>query len=268
MLNNYIVDENRPILIIDSGMGGVICERRFDKVYPSENKVILIDNQFMPYGTKDSQKVVRRVSRLIDIIKEIKPKAILIACNTIEALALDVFEANMPNTPVVGMIDNTSRKAISFSKKKPIVVLATENTINSQAYLYSISLMQANSQVIGVECPNLASAIENNKNVKEVFKEEISILKNENFSTIILGCTHYAKINPLIKKQFPSVTIIDSTEELMVSFQEHTHKIQFRAPHLLGETKIILTEDKDMSYVNKLYGEKVNIETVIVKGKK
>lgn len=248
------VGSTRPVVILDSGLGGAIVEKRFKEKYPHENTVLLIDNAFMPYGTKDKREVRNRIKKVMRKIEELEPKALIIACNTIDSLAMDVIFTTYPDLPTVQIVAPTSKKAVDSSKTKSIAVLATPNTIESQSYLFNSALYYPNTNVIGVACDELASAIENNENIKQTFIAETAGLVNEKFDTIVLGCTHYAKIRPLIKKTFGDVTVIDSTEVVIEAFEAILNRIILQSANRIGTTEILYTADVDMEYLQKLYG--------------
>lgn len=247
------VDSTRPIVILDSGLGGAIVEKRFKEKYPHENTVLLIDNAFMPYGTKDKREVRNRIKKVMRKVEELEPKALIIACNTIDSLAMDVIFTTYPDMPTVQIVAPTSKKAVDVSKSKSIAVLATPNTIESQSYLFNSALYYPNTNVIGVACDELASAIENNTNIKETFNLETAGLKNEKFDTIVLGCTHYAKVRPLIKKTFGDVNVIDSTEVVVEAFETILNRIILQPANKIGATEVLYTGDVDMDYLKKLY---------------
>lgn len=248
------VGSNRPIVILDSGLGGAIVEKRFKEKYPHENTILLIDNEFMPYGKKDKREVRNRIKKVMKKVEALEPKALVIACNTIDSLAMDVIYTTYPDLPTVQIVAPTAKKAVDTSKSKSIAVLATPNTIESQSYLFNSALYYPNTNVIGVACDNLASAIENNNDIKATFIEESSVLVGEKFDTLILGCTHYAKVRPLIKKTFGDINIIDSTEEVVEAFEGILNRIILQPVNKIGTTEVLYTGDIDMEYLNKLYG--------------
>lgn len=254
-----IKEADKPIVIIDSGMGAVIIERKLDKLFPAENKIIIMDNEFLPYGNKSELAITRRVSKLMKEVRELEPKMIIIGCNTMDSIAADqiLFDAN--GAVVVQIVYNTAYKAIVESKNKKIAVLATKASIESKAYHYGCALHAPNTNVIGVQCDNLASSIEHNENIKKVFNEEVAILENEEFDTIILGCTHYSRIKPLVSKQFKDVNIIDSTDVVVQMASKQMDNVIKQKDHRIGTTKIIMTKDENKDYINKLYSN-VEIE--------
>ncbi|MFV0246423.1 MAG: glutamate racemase [Mycoplasmatales bacterium] len=252
-MKRSLVDKDQPILILDSGMGGVIVEKRLREEYKHENFVILLDNEFMPYGQKTNSELKKRISSLTKKIKEIRPKAIIVACNTIDNVTLEVITSSIVHIPTISIIKPTMKRAIELSKTKNIAVLATESTIQNQGYLYAGGLFGKDVHIYGVECPNLALAIENNKDIKETFLEETSILKDIEFDTLVLGCTHYSRVNALVNKYFSDKTIVDSTVEILEESKKGLELINKRQEHKDGNTSILLTSENVPDYINKLY---------------
>ncbi len=247
------VDSTRPVLILDSGLGGAIVEKRFKEKYPHENTVLFIDNEFMPYGTKDKKQVRARMKKVLRKVEEINPKALIIACNTMDSVGMDIISATYPDMPTVQIVAPTAKKAVEVSKTKSVAVIATANTIESQSYLFNSALYFPNTNVIGVECPNLATAIENGDKIKQTFNEEVGVLENEKFDTIILGCTHYAKVRPLIIKKFGNINIVDSTEEVVNEFETILSRIILQPSNKIGTTEVMYTGTLDANYIGKLY---------------
>ncbi len=255
------VDSTQPIIILDSGMGGAIVEKRFKEKYPHENTILLIDNAFMPYGTKTTREVRERIKKVMRKIVELNPKALIIGCNTIDSLAMDIIFNTYPDLPTVQIVAPSARQAIEASKKKSIAVLATKATIESKSYLMNSGLYFPNTKVIGVECENLAYAIEMGENIKATFNQEVELLAKEEFDCIVLGCTHYAKIKPLVTKKFPNVKIIDSTQAVVSEFEKLLPRIILQASNKIGKTRVLCTGDIDTNYFSKLYAT-VEIEKI------
>lgn len=210
-----IEDKDRPIVLVDSGEGGLNVLDKLSQKFPIENFVYFCDNDFLPYGTKDPRLLKRRVSKIIKKLKILKPKALVVACNTLDAVAGEQFQASFPGIPVYRVIDITAKKALDVSKKKNIAVLATKNTVESQKY--ALSMLTKNLNLYAVECLNLATAIENNEDVEEVLDREIQPLEGVEFDTLILGCTHYYVVKPMIEKKWKTIEVVDSSEILIQS---------------------------------------------------
>ncbi len=208
--------KDSPIVVIDSGIGGLYSFKMLIKHFPVENFIYFCDNQMMPIGNKDQVVVNRRINKICKKLKSVEPKAFVIACNTIDSISFDTIKAAFPKIPVFSVIIPTINKAMDTTKTKEIALLATKTTIENQTYM-KYALSKPKITMYGVECVNLAASVENNDNIKQTLNDETSVLKGIDFDTLILGCTHYSWIKELIKKKFPKVFVIDCSEELTLS---------------------------------------------------
>ncbi len=231
-----------PIVIVDSGAGGMKIAKRIHEMKPTENVVLITDNKFLPYGNQDHRVITRRAVRIMAFIKNLDPKAVILGCNTLDSIAGDKIEAQLGNIPLIRIINPVAKAAIKASKTKQIGLIATTNTIESQKYMYEMLGYHPNTHLLGLECPNLATAIESREDLKNVFKEEVSPLADYDFDTLILGCTHYSNIIPMVKKQFADVNIVDSAEVLIEEFiNVLENKLDFNKADK-GSLKVITTQ--------------------------
>lgn len=218
-------DKDRPLLILDSGVGGLGILKSMIQKYPVENIIYICDNEMLPLGNKNVKILNRRIARMIKVIKKINPKGILIACNTIDSISGDVIRSSFPFINVYRIVESTMLQAVKTTKTKKIALLATKNTIESQSYM-KYALAKKGLSIYGVECIELAKAIEDNIDVKQIFKQETSVLEGIEFDTLVLGCTHYSYIkNSLIKDKYPNIQIVDSSEELIKNYNLNKNSI-------------------------------------------
>ncbi len=237
--------KNQPIVVIDSGIGGMSFTAKLLKEKPVENIIFFADNEFMPVGNKNEKILSRRMVKIISKIKKLEPKAVILACNTIDSVVGDKLQAQLGNYPFYRVVDLTAKEAVKVSKNNEIGLLATTNTIESQKYIYSMLSTSPHTHLIGVECPNLAYAIETGTNLKQVCNDEIAPLKEFDIDTLILGCTHYSSVLPIIKKAYSDVNIIDSSEVLMNNFiSDLENKLQFNVANK-GHLVVITTKNDD-----------------------
>lgn len=231
-----------PVVIVDSGAGGMKIAKRIHEMKPTENVILITDNKFLPYGNQDQRVISRRAVRIMAYIKNLDPKAVILGCNTLDSIAGSKIEAQLGNIPLIRIINPVAKAAVKASKTKEIGLIATTNTIESQKYMYEMLGYYPNTHLLGLECPNLATAIESRENLKTVFAEEVSPLADYDFDTLILGCTHYTNILPMVKKQFPDVNIIDSAEIVIAEFiQILENKLDFNKADK-GSLKVITTQ--------------------------
>lgn len=210
--------KDSPVVIIDSGLGGLKFASQLHKLKPSENIVFFADTEFLPLGNKDPRIVTRRTVKAISKLKKLKPKAVILACNTIDALAGDKLVTQLSGIELYRIVEPTAIAAIKASKNKQVGLIATTNVIQSQKYMYSMLGYAPDTHLIGLECYNLAEVIEKNGDIKATVKTEIEPLHEFNIDTLILGCTHYSAAMPIFKKEFQNVTVVDSTAVLLETF--------------------------------------------------
>lgn len=239
-----IEEKSKPIIILDSGLGGLHVLEELSVKYPIENFVLFYDNEFLPYGTKNEKILGRRISKIIKHVKRMNPKAIVLACNTLDALTFDKFEGSFPSIPIFGVVNDSAKKALDVSKSKNIALLATKNTVMSKKYMYAM-FEQKNVNLYGVECPELATAIEEEKNIDQVLDREIKPIEKIDFDTIILGCTHYYYVKSKIQKKYPNINIVDSSEVLVESIiEKFPENLQNRAEK--QKVYIIITKEDNL----------------------
>lgn len=261
-VEEVLIETKRPIVLIDSGMGGLNILNKLKELYPVENFIYICDNEFLPLGNKNIKVLNRRINKMIKKIKELNPKSILLACNTIDSISGDVFDSAFAYLDVYHVIKPSMEKAMELTKDKNIAILGTKNTIESQAHM-KYALLKKNLNIYGVECIDLASAIEKNENVKEVLTKEISVLNEVDFDTLILGCTHYSKVKASIKKMFKDIKIIDSSEVLIENYNENHNKFLDNKADK-QKIEIYITEDSDLikENVKKIIGDNVDIKKI------
>lgn len=207
--------DNQPILIIDSGLGGINISNQLHCLLPQETIINLADTKHVPYSNKQPRDILNYVNHFIKAIKHYQPKLIVLACNTIDALAGDKIASTFPNIPVMRIIDITSKKVASRSVNKTIGVFATPHTIDSQSYALSVGLYLDNSTIYGISCDELAGLIEQQDFKNPELKAEIAAASELSCDTIVLGCTHFTLVDHMFKKQYPQAIVVDSSKCLI-----------------------------------------------------
>lgn len=195
--------DNRPIGLLDSGVGGFSVVKKVIEKLPNESTVFIGDSANMPYGDKTQEEVIELTRRSVKFLLSKNVKLIIFACNTATAAAMPTLQKEV-DQQIIGVIQSGSLAAAKTSKNKKIAVAATPVTINSHAYQKEIKYRDPAAEVAEVATPELAPLIEAQKdyatNLKAV-KESLAPLKNKDFDTFVLGCTHY----PIIREEFAQV---------------------------------------------------------------
>lgn len=207
---------SKPIGVFDSGIGGLTVVHALTRQLPHENIVYFGDTARVPYGPKSTQVVREYAAQDVDFLLSKDVKMVVIACNTVSSVALDVVQKHA-KMPVVGVILPGATAAVNATKKKRIGVIGTRATINSNAYTNAIRQIDGEIKVFARECPLFVPLAEEgwveHKVTEMVAKEYLFPLKQEKIDTLILGCTHYPILrNAITGAVDGSVTLIDSGE--------------------------------------------------------
>ncbi len=207
---------SKPIGVFDSGIGGLTVVHALTKLLPHENVVYFGDTARVPYGPKSAQVVREYAAQDADFLVSKDVKMVVIACNTVSAVALDVVQKRT-RLPVVGVIQPGADAAEKATMKNRIGVIGTRATINSNAYAHAIRQLNAKAEVFSRECPLFVPLAEegwmDHKATELVAREYLFPLTLEHIDTLILGCTHYPILRNAIQSAVGErVTLVDSGE--------------------------------------------------------
>lgn len=205
---------NNPIGIFDSGLGGLTVLKELIKVMPYEDIVYVADTIHMPYGNKSIQEILSYMKQIVSFLERINVKAILVACNTSSALALNYIK-NIVSLPMIGLIEPTAERLSQRGDIRKVGVLATRATVSSLAYTLAIKRYNPSIQVIEKSAPLLVPFIENRVK-KEVLLRALDVylkpLIEANIDALILGCSHY----PLYLKEISSILLEKSKKDIEI----------------------------------------------------
>ncbi len=208
----------QPIGVFDSGVGGLTVLRKLAELMPNENLIYLGDTARVPYGNKSPETISLYAQQCAQFLLERQVKMIVIACNTVSAVALKAVQAISP-VPVVGMIDPGAAATARFSR---IGIIGTQATVQSKAYEIAIqSLNTARPVNIHAQaCPLFVPLAEEGWHTHAaaelIAHEYLTPLQQAQIECLILGCTHYPLLKTIIQKTLPTVQLIDSGEEAAV----------------------------------------------------
>lgn len=184
--------------MFDSGVGGLTVAREIMRQIPNERLVYFGDTARVPYGNKSEKTVTKFSRQIVRFLQTQNVKAIVIACNTASAYALDDIEKEL-DIPIIGVVKPGAKVAAETTRNKKVGVIATAGTIESKIYSEYIQGIDSDIQVIGKACPLFVPLVEEglieDPVTVEIANRYLSELKDCNIDTLILGCTHY----PLIR---------------------------------------------------------------------
>jgi glutamate racemase len=212
-----VASPSAPIGVFDSGIGGLTVVREIIRQLPDESIIYFGDTARVPYGPK-SPDTVRRYSREITTyLRDQGVKAVVVACNTATAHALPVLREELP-IPVVGVVEPGARAAIATSRGGGIGVIGTKGTIASGAYERAIRALAPDARITARACPLFVPLVEEGWTDAEatilIAREYLSPLATAHVDTLVLGCTHYPLLKPLIESILGGdVRLIDSARE-------------------------------------------------------
>ncbi|MGH9498994.1 MAG: glutamate racemase [Terriglobales bacterium] len=218
MMNKPNLTTRRPVLgVFDSGFGGLTVLKALLRLIPHADYVYFGDTARLPYGSKSVETVAKYAVEAARFLEQQQAQMLVIACNTATALALDQITA-AAKVPVIGVVEPGAERAAAESTKKKVVVVGTEGTVSSHAYLKALRArgLQAHEKA----CPLFVPLVEEGWGDHPVTEEVARIYLREAFAggledadVLLLGCTHYPLIKPVLHRVAPAhVKIVDSAD--------------------------------------------------------
>ena len=193
---------NQAIGIMDSGVGGISVLKHIHALLPNEDLIYLADSKYAPYGNKTPEDIIQRCLILSDDLLRKNVKAIVVACNTATAAAIDTLRETF-DIPIIGM-EPAVKPAAEASKNGIIGVLATVGTLKSAQFAALLESYGRNVKVVTQACLGLVECIERGEldtpETKALIRQYTAPLLAEDADTIVLGCTHYPFIAHVIQE--------------------------------------------------------------------
>ena len=208
--------DSRPIGVFDSGLGGLTVAKAIKEKLPNENIVYLGDTARVPYGNKSTLLVTGYATQITNFLLGENAKLIVVACNTASALALPALQSEFL-VPILGVIIPGSQAAVHATRNKHVGVIGTTATINSNAYTHALRGIESSIQITAQACPLFVPLVEegwlNGPVPSEITASYLKSINVANVDTLILGCTHYPLLKPMIQDIVNDNTVlIDSAE--------------------------------------------------------
>lgn len=212
------VTSDAPIGIFDSGLGGLTVLREVRKQLPRESVVYLGDTARVPYGPKSAETVTHFALEAALFLLRQGVKVLVVACNTSSAMALETLRTTL-RVPVVGVIEPGVRAAVRAARSGRIGVIGTVGTISSHVYEREIRRALPRVEIHAVACPLFVPLVEEGWSghavTRMVAEEYLRGLRDAGVDTLVLGCTHYPVLKPVIHQVMgPGVRLVDSAEEV------------------------------------------------------
>jgi glutamate racemase len=236
----------RPIGVFDSGIGGLTVLKELLDHLPAESFVYFGDTARVPYGTK-SGDTVRRFSREnVKFLLERGVKSIVVACNTASAEALQMLQREF-SVPIVGVIEPGVHAAVEASDNGRIGVIGTAATVRSGAYQAGIALLRGEADVTAAPCPLFVPLAEegwvDHPVTEMVAREYLEEFRSRDIDTLVLGCTHYPLLKPVIGRVMgPSVGLVDSAVETAREMERVIHSEDIVGGNGNGHFTVVLSD--------------------------
>ena len=207
----------RPIGVFDSGVGGLTAVREIFRALPAETVVYFGDTARLPYGNKSSETVTRFSLEIASFLLRQNIKCLLVACNTASSYALDTLSRRL-DVPVVGVIEPAAEAAVEASPHGRIGVIGTIGTVASRSYATALERLAPGAAILSRACPLFVPLVEegwtSHPITRSVAEEYLRELRNGDLESLILGCTHYPLLAPMIADLMgPTVRLVDSGAE-------------------------------------------------------
>ena len=201
--NKLIMDKNAPNGVFDSGVGGLTVAREIMRQIPNERIVYFGDTARVPYGSKSKDNIIKFSRQIIRFLQTENVKAIVIACNTASALALDEMQQEF-DLPILGVVKPGAKVAVETTANKRIGLIGTEANIRSGVYTRYIKSLDDEAKVFEKACPLFVPLVEegwlHDDITLQVASRYLEELKEKDIDTLIMGCTHYPLIRSTIRK--------------------------------------------------------------------
>ena len=232
---------NNPIGIFDSGVGGLSVFRRIRADLPHENLLYVADSGHAPYGNKPAEFIVRRSVALTEFLLDQGAKAVVVACNTATAAAIARLRAHF-QVPIIG-IEPAVKPAVAETRSGVVGILATGNTVRSDKFADLLDRHGHRARVLVQPCPGLADCVEHGElsgpRPRALLERYLHPLLSAGVDTLVLGCTHYPFLMPLIQRLAgPDVAILDPSPAVAQQLRR-----RLEAVGLLADGRAPGTED-------------------------
>jgi glutamate racemase len=234
----------RPIAVFDSGVGGLTVLDELLVRLPHEDFIYLGDTARFPYGERSPGEIERFAAEIAEELLRRRAKLLVVACNSVASSALPSLSARMRQTTlgldVLGVVRPEAMRAVAATRSGRIGLLATPATVASGAYERAVAAVDPHVTLHAVACPTLASVIQAGEQFDERAVQTVRAacepLKSSGVDTVILGCTHYPLISPLLQRVLgPGVTLVSSGAALARQVEHALSTRELQNPRVEGE---------------------------------
>lgn len=261
------MEQQRATGVFDSGVGGLSVLAHIHRLLPAEQLIYVADSAYMPYGCRSSRDVEQRCLQLAEFFVRHEVKALVVACNTATSMAIHTLREQL-DIPVVGM-EPAIKPAVSESRVGVVGVLATTGTVNSSKFNLLMSRFAGQARLIVQPSPGLVERVERGElmaeSTRELLRRYLQPLMDAGMDTLVLGCTHYPFLIPLIRQLVgDDVAIVDTGEAIARELGRQLEMRQIRADHGSGSVEFWTTGDVETvgPLMNGLWGRNIAVSSL------
>ncbi len=234
----------KPIGVFDSGVGGLTVVAALRHYLPNESFLYLGDTARLPYGSKSASTVQRYTERNLGFLGSRGVKAVVVACNTASALALPHLRSDLP---IWGVVEPGAQWAAKMTANDRIGVIATESTVRSDAYGEALRRWRPGLTVTSQACPLFVPLVEegwlDGEIVEAVAKRYLEPLRRADVDTVVLGCTHYPLLKPVLRRVLgEGVQLADSAQIVAQKVSQGLAAEGLLEPNAEGRVQTCLTD--------------------------
>ncbi len=237
----------QPIGIFDSGLGGLTILRALRRELPREDFIYFGDSANVPYGGKSQKAVTALSAAIVRFLQTQHVKLIVVACNTASAQSLPALQKNF-KLPIFGVIESGVQEALSATRNRQIAVLGTEGTIRSRAYEKALKKADFRVCVTPQPCPLFVPLVEEGWTqtpaARLIAQTYLQKVKQAKADTVILGCTHYPVLKPLLSRLLgKKVTLVDPADTLARTVRQYLEKANQLTTSGKGKVRLYSSDD-------------------------
>ena len=239
-----------PLGVFDSGIGGLTVARALFERLPREAVIYFGDTARVPYGPKSPDTVRRYSGEILSFLLSRGVKAVVVACNTSTAHALAYLRERSP-VPVVGVIEPGARAAAAATRSGIIGVIGTAGTIASGAYERAIKALRPDARVYSQPCPLFVPLVEegwfDHPAAELIAREYLAPLQRARVDVLVLGCTHYPLLKPLLARVMgggTDVKLVDSAEETATAVAQELARLGLESNGSNHDHRFVVSDDE------------------------
>lgn len=245
----------RPIGVIDSGLGGLTVVKEIMRQLPKEQMIYIGDNLRCPYGPRPSEEVRQFTWQMIDRLMQDGIKMLVIACNTAAAVVLEEVKEKLP-VPVIGVVRPGAISALKVTKNNHVAVIGTQGTIRSRAYENALKSINSRVKIETLACPEFVPLVERGifqgEEAKRVVGSSLQPLLDKPFDTLILGCTHYPLLQDVIQE------VVGKNRTLINSGTETAREVS----SLLYHNNLLYTKERTPKHIFYTTGDRETFQKI------